>query len=61
WTIHQAVESKRTRPRVQNERKFKELVRIFRRAWEQSGEPPWPQFLCDTRLDKLVDRADPLP
>jgi predicted nucleic acid-binding protein len=60
WDIHRAVESQRTRPRLQNEALFKRLVEIFRHAWEQSGEPAWPAFLCDRRLDKLVDQADPL-
>jgi len=60
WEIHRAVESKRKRPRLQNEALFKRLVQIFRAAWEQNGRPPWPTFLTDPRLDQLVDRADPL-
>jgi hypothetical protein len=61
WKIHQAVESKRKRPRVQSERAFRTLVTVFGALWQQSGKPDWPQFLTEPRLDQLVDRADPLP
>jgi len=61
WAIHSAVESRRRRPRIQDEAVFRLLVRVFHQAWLQDGQPGWPEFLANPQLDLLVDRADPLP
>jgi predicted nucleic acid-binding protein len=60
WELHQRVESKRDRPRLQDEERFKALVRAFNRIWEKQGQPSLPEFLAEPGLDGLVDRLDPL-
>jgi predicted nucleic acid-binding protein len=61
WEIHQEVEAKQRAPLMgvtdKDRAAFMKACKVFRKLWQESREPGWPEALARVPVDLIIEEA----